>query len=120
MTDFIADMGLAYRAADLVVSRAGASSISEFCLLGQPVILIPSPNVAEDHQTKNAMALVNKQAALMVRDAEAADKLLPLALETVADEALLASLAGNVKKLGMADSAKTIAEKVLEMASAKR
>ena len=120
VTDFIADMGLAYRAADLVVSRAGASSISEFCLLGQPVILIPSPHVAEDHQTKNAMALVNKQAALMVRDAEAADKLLPLALETVADEALLASLAGNVKKLGMADSAKTIAEKVLEMASAKR
>ena len=75
VTDFISDMGVAYKAADLVVSRAGAGSISEFCLLGKPVILVPSPNVAEDHQTKNAMALVNKAAALYVKDAEA-DKIL--------------------------------------------
>ena len=72
VTDFITDMGAAYKAADLVVSRAGAGSISEFCLLGKPVILVPSPNVAEDHQTKNALALVNKQAALYVKDVEAA------------------------------------------------
>ena len=70
ITDFISDMGAAYKAADLVVSRAGAGSISEFCLLGKPVILVPSPNVAEDHQTKNAMALVNKQAALYVKDGQ--------------------------------------------------
>ena len=62
-TDFISDMNAAYSAADLIISRAGAGSISEFCLLGKPVILVPSPNVAEDHQTKNAMALVNKNAA---------------------------------------------------------
>ena len=69
--DFISDMGAAYKAADLVISRAGASSISEFCLIGKPVILVPSPNVAEDHQTKNAMALVNKDAAIYVKDADA-------------------------------------------------
>ena len=69
--DFISDMGAAYKAADLVISRAGASSISEFCLIGKPVILVPSPNVAEDHQTKNAMALVNKDAAIYVKDCEA-------------------------------------------------
>ena len=77
--DFISDMGAAYKAADLIISRAGASSISEFQIIGKPVILIPSPNVAEDHQTKNAMALVNKQAAIYVKDAEAPDTLLPLA-----------------------------------------
>lgn len=82
VTDFISDMGAAYKAADVVISRAGASSISEFQLIGKPVILVPSPNVAEDHQTKNALALVNKQAALLVRDAEAREKLLPLALQT--------------------------------------
>jgi UDP-N-acetylglucosamine--N-acetylmuramyl-(pentapeptide) pyrophosphoryl-undecaprenol N-acetylglucosamine transferase len=70
VTDFITDMGAAYKASDLVISRSGAGSISEFCLLGKPVILVPSPNVAEDHQTKNAMALVNKGAAVMVRDAD--------------------------------------------------
>ena len=71
--DFISDMGAAYKAADLVISRAGASSISEFQLIGKPVILVPSPNVAEDHQTKNAMALVNKDAALCVKDVDAPD-----------------------------------------------
>ncbi|MDE5550493.1 MAG: undecaprenyldiphospho-muramoylpentapeptide beta-N-acetylglucosaminyltransferase, partial [Bacteroidaceae bacterium] len=81
VTDFISDMGAAYKAADIVVSRAGAGSISEFCLLAKPVILVPSPNVAEDHQTRNAMALVNKQAALYVKDVEAAKLLLPLAID---------------------------------------
>ena len=71
VTDFITDMGAAYKAADLVISRAGASSISEFCLIGKPVILVPSPNVAEDHQTKNALALANRDAAIYVKDAEA-------------------------------------------------
>lgn len=116
VSDFISDMGLAYKAADLVISRAGASSISEFCLIGKPVILVPSPNVAEDHQTKNALALVNKDAALYVKDAEAPDLLLDLALKTVNDDAKLASLSENIKKLGRKDSANTIAEEVIKLA----
>ena len=79
--DFLSDMPDRYANADLVISRAGASSISEICLLGKPAILVPSPNVAEDHQTHNAMALVNKDAAVLVRDAEAAEKLIATALE---------------------------------------
>ena len=97
--DFISDMGAAYKAADLVISRAGASSISEFCLIGKPVVLVPSPNVAEDHQTKNAMALVNKNAALYVRDADAPQTLLQLAVDTVKDDEQLAQLSENIKKL---------------------
>lgn len=117
--DFITDMGTAYQAADLVISRAGASSISEFCLIGKPVILVPSPNVAEDHQTKNAMALVNKDAAIYVKDAEAADMLLSTALAIVGDEAKLKSLSENVKKLGLPDSADIIADEVLKLAEGK-
>ena len=116
-TDFISDMGVAYRAADLVVSRAGAGSISVFCLIGKPVILVPSPNVAEDHQTKNAMALVKKDAALMVTDAEAPERLIDLALTTVADSERLATLGANVKKMALPDSAKIIAQEVIEMAT---
>ncbi len=115
-TDFIADMGAAYRAADLVVSRAGASSISEFCLIGKPVVLVPSPNVAEDHQTKNAMALVNRQAAMYVKDADAPDTLLKLAIDTVADSAKLAALAANIKQLALPDSADIIAKEVIRLA----
>jgi UDP-N-acetylglucosamine--N-acetylmuramyl-(pentapeptide) pyrophosphoryl-undecaprenol N-acetylglucosamine transferase len=114
--DFISDMGTAYKAADLVISRAGASSISEFCLLGMPVILVPSPNVAEDHQTKNAMALVNKDAAIYVKDTEATDTLLQKALDTVADDAKLTSLSENIKKLGLKDSANVIADEVVKLA----
>ena len=114
--DFISDMAAAYKAADLVVSRAGASSISEFCLIGKPVILVPSPNVAEDHQTKNAMALVNKDAAILVKDADAPTSLLPLAMKTVADDEKLRSLAENILKLALPDSAEIIAKEVIRMA----
>jgi UDP-N-acetylglucosamine--N-acetylmuramyl-(pentapeptide) pyrophosphoryl-undecaprenol N-acetylglucosamine transferase len=116
MTDFISDMGVAYKAADLVISRAGASSISEFCLIGKPVILVPSPNVAEDHQTKNAMALVNKDAAIHVKDADAPDKLLEMAVKTVQDEEKLASLSANIFKMALPNSAEIIADAVIEMA----
>lgn len=119
VTDFISDMGAAYRAADLVVSRAGASSISEFCLIGKPVILVPSPNVAEDHQTKNAMALVEKDAALYVRDADAPDTLLQLAISTVRDDARLKKLNENILKLALPDSAAIIAAEVIRMAEGK-
>ncbi len=120
VTDFIADMGAAYRAADLVVSRAGASSISEFCLIGKPVILVPSPNVAEDHQTKNAMALSTRDAALFVRDADAPATLLQLAVDTVADQQRLDSLAAHIKPLGIAHSADIIADEVIRLAEEKR
>ena len=116
VTDFITDMGAAYRAADLVISRAGAGSISEFCLLGKPVILVPSPNVAEDHQTKNALALADKDAALYVKDAEAPATLLELAIRTVGDEAKLKSLSENVLKLALPDSANIIAKEVIKLA----
>ena len=116
VTDFIADMGAAYRASDLVISRAGAGSISEFCLVGMPAILVPSPNVAEDHQTKNAMALVAKGAALCVSDAEAPAKAIGLALRTVADGAGLARLAANAKALAKPDAADTIAREVVRLA----
>lgn len=117
--DFISNMDVAYAAADLVISRAGAGSISEFCLLGKPVILVPSPNVAEDHQTKNAMALVQKDAALFVADAEAPRTLMPLAVNTVNDAAKLASLSENVKKLAMPNAAEVIAREVIKLAEGK-
>ena len=116
--DFITDMGTAYRAADLVISRAGASSISEFCLIGKPVILVPSPNVAEDHQTKNAQALSTKGAAIYVKDADAPATLLQLAVDTVADVAKLSALSKNVKLLALPDSADIIAKEVIKLAKA--
>ena len=116
VTDFISDMGAAYKAADLVISRAGASSISEFCLIGKPVILVPSPNVAEDHQTKNALALSTRSAAIYVKDAEAPATLLELAVKTVNDEAKLKSLSENVLKLALPDSAEIIAKEVIKLA----
>ena len=116
VTDFISDMGAAYRAADLVISRAGAGSISEFCLLGKPVILVPSPNVAEDHQTKNAMALVSKDAALYVKDADAPAQLLALAVKTVNDDARLSTLGKNILKMALPHSADIIADEVIKLA----
>jgi UDP-N-acetylglucosamine--N-acetylmuramyl-(pentapeptide) pyrophosphoryl-undecaprenol N-acetylglucosamine transferase (EC 2.4.1.227) len=116
VTDFISDRGAAYKAADLVISRAGASSISEFCLIGKPVILVPSPNVAEDHQTKNALALSTRDAAIYVKDAEASATLLELALKTVNDDAKLKSLSENVLKLALPNSAEIIAKEVIKLA----
>lgn len=116
VTDFISDMATAYSAADLVISRAGAGSISEFCLLQKPVILVPSPNVAEDHQTKNALALVNKHAALFVKDAEAKEKLLDEALKAVNQPELLKELSTNIKELAFTDSANVIAKEVIKLA----
>lgn len=115
VTDFVSQMDLAYLAADLVISRAGASSISELCLLGKPSILVPSPNVAEDHQTHNAMALVKKDAALMVKDAEAEMKLIDLAIQTVKNPNRLKQLGENAYKMAYKDSAKIIANEVLKL-----
>lgn len=116
VTDFISDMATAYSAADLVISRAGAGSISEFCLLQKPVILVPSPNVAEDHQTKNALALVDKNAALYVKDAEAQELLLDKAIEAVGQPELLKNLSKNITELAFKDSANVIAREVLKLA----
>ena len=113
---FISNMDAAYAAADLVISRAGAGSISEFCLLGKAVILVPSPNVSEDHQTKNALALVNKDAALYVKDADATTHLIPLALSTVKDTNRLCSLRTNISALAYHSSAEVIADEVIALA----
>ena len=120
VTDFISRMDQAYCLADLVISRAGAGSISELCLLGKPSILVPSPNVAEDHQTHNAMALVNKHAALFVRDADAPEQLIPLALETVVDAEKLKELGTNAGAMALRDSARIIAEEVIKLAVEKK
>ncbi len=113
---FISNMDLAYRAADLVVSRAGASSISELQLLGKASLLIPSPNVAEDHQTKNAMALVSRNAALMIPDKDAGFKLVDVMLSTIGEERVLHMLSENVSKMALRDSAEKIVDKVLQIA----
>ncbi len=114
--EFISDMAVAYRAADLVVSRSGAGSISELQLLGKAAILVPSPNVAEDHQTKNTLALTTRDAALYVKDADAVRTLIPRALNAVADDALLANLSKNIKSLALPDAAKIIAQEVVVLA----
>lgn len=114
-SDFITRMDYAYVAADLVISRAGASSISELCLLKKPVVLVPSPNVAEDHQTKNAQALVDKQAAVMVTDREAERLLVPTALEIVRDEARLTSLGAHIAKLALEQSAERIVDEMIKI-----
>ena len=115
--DFISSMDAAYAAADLVISRAGAGSISEFCLLGKAVILVPSPNVSEDHQTKNALALVSKDAALYVKDVDAPTALIPLALDAVKDEARLSALSQNILTLAFHHSAEVIADEVIALAA---
>ena len=115
VTDFIKDMAAAYAAADLVISRAGAGSISEFCLLHKPVILVPSPNVAEDHQTKNAMALVNKQAAVMVKDAEVVERLGEVMERLLQDDGERKSLSEHILTLAMKDSDEMIAREILKI-----
>ena len=119
VTDFISHMDEAYRAADLVISRAGASSISELCLLGKPSILVPSPNVAEDHQTHNAMALVNRNAALLVKDVDAVKELIPMAITTVNDSAKLKELGQHALEMAFPDSAEVIAREVIKLAEQK-
>ena len=116
-SDFIARMDLAYAAADVVVSRSGASSVSEICAARKAAVFVPSPNVAEDHQTHNAMALVSRDAALLVRDAEAAEKLLPTALELVNDPERIARIAENVAPLARLDAAQTIADEIYKLAA---
>ena len=115
-TEFVQDMDQAYAASDLVISRAGAGTISELCLLGKPVILVPSPNVAEDHQTKNALALSDVGAAIHIRDVDARKELIPAAVDLVKDEARLKELHDNILKLAMHDSAQVIAHEVLKLA----
>ena len=115
-TDFVSQMPLAYALADLVISRAGASSISELCLLGKPSILVPSPNVAEDHQTHNAMALVKKDAGVLVKDIDAKDQMVATALSLIHDTARLEALRANILTLALPDSAKRIAEEVMKLA----
>lgn len=118
ITDFVSNMASALSAANLVVSRAGAGSISEFSLLGKAVILVPSPNVSEDHQTKNAMALVEKGAAIYVADAKAGEELLPTAVATVNNEEKIKALESNIVKLAKPNAAQEIAEEVLILADA--
>ena len=115
-TAFLSHMPLAYALADLVISRAGASSISELCLLGKPSILVPSPNVAEDHQTHNAMALVKKDAAVLVKDVDAQKDLISTALSLIQDDKQLDVLHGNILQLALPDSARLIAEEVMNLA----
>ena len=118
ITDFVSNMASALSAADIVVSRAGAGSISEFALLGKAVILVPSPNVSEDHQTKNAMALVDKDAAIYVADANVKEELLDKAIETVNDSMKIALLEANIQKMAKPDAANEIADEVLKLADA--
>ena len=113
--DFIQRMDLAFAAADVVVSRSGASTVSEICAMGKACIFVPSPNVAEDHQTHNAMALVRKDAALIVKDAEAAEKLLPTALGLLADPERTASLGANAEKMALRDAAQVICDEVYKL-----
>ena len=115
LTKFIDRMDLAYAAADLVISRAGAATISELCLIQKPAILVPSPNVSEDHQTKNALALVNKDAAIMVKDKDATSTMYQTALDLLNDEARLKTISENVGKSGMKDSANKIAQEILSL-----
>lgn len=114
--EFISRMDLAYAAADIVISRAGASSISELCNIGMPSILVPSPNVAEDHQTKNAMALVNKNAALLVKDSEAHHQLVETAIGLLGNNAQQVTLTNNISQMAFHNSANVIAREVLKLA----
>lgn len=109
---FLSRMDLAYSAADVVISRAGAGTISELCLVGKPTILVPSPNVSEDHQTKNAMALVEKDAAVMIADKEIDDKLFQETFELVKNKELCQLMSANIKTLAKPEATKTIVDEV--------
>ena len=113
--DFISRMDLAFAAADVVISRSGASTVSEVCAMGKATVFVPSPNVAEDHQTHNAMALVRKDAALIVKDAEAPEKLLPTALDLVHDPSRIASLEKNALAMALRDAAQVICDEIYKL-----
>lgn len=115
VTPFINDMASAYAAADLVVSRAGAGSISELELLGKPCILVPSPNVAEDHQTKNAMALAERNAAVMVTDAEASEKLVDTVISLLGNKNRLADMSANILNMAMPASDEKIVDEIVKL-----
>ena len=117
MRPFIDRMDLAYAVADVIIARAGALTISELCLASTPSVLVPSPNVAEDHQTKNAMALVEKNAAILVKDSDAKDKMIQKALEIIDNESLMNSLSDNILKLGKPNAAKDIAAQIIKIAN---
>ncbi|MFT7588262.1 MAG: UDP-N-acetylglucosamine--N-acetylmuramyl-(pentapeptide) pyrophosphoryl-undecaprenol N-acetylglucosamine transferase, partial [Limisphaerales bacterium] len=112
--DFISRMDAAYAAADIIISRAGGT-ISELCIIGKPAILLPSPNVAEDHQAKNVAALRDKGAAVLIKDSEAKEKLGAEILELIQDEARRNTIAQNIKKLAKPDAANSIAKEVLSL-----
>ncbi len=112
---FIDRMDLAYEAATVVVSRSGACSVSELCLVGKPTLFVPSPNVAEDHQTHNAMALVEKGAAVMVRDAEAVERVVPVVEELVADPERLARLSAEIRRMATPNAAADVADAALKL-----
>lgn len=113
--DFLTRMDLSYKIADLVISRAGAGSIAELAMLAKPTILVPSPNVAEDHQTKNAQALVDRQAAILVADKDAGKYLIDVALDRIADDNELKLLANNISKLAQHNSADRIVDEILKV-----
>ena len=113
--DFIARMDLAYAAADVVVSRSGASSVSELCAAHKAVIFVPSPNVTEDHQTHNAMALVNRGAAIIIHDTEAEEKLMSAACTLVHDQDRIASLENNIAGMAHSDAAGAIVDEIYKL-----
>jgi UDP-N-acetylglucosamine--N-acetylmuramyl-(pentapeptide) pyrophosphoryl-undecaprenol N-acetylglucosamine transferase len=113
--DFIERIDMAYAVADVIISRAGACTISELCIVGKPVILVPSPNVAEDHQTKNAMALVNRNAGMMISDHDAADKLIPEAIELLNNSNRMKQCAKNIKTMAIADSSEKIVDEIYKI-----
>jgi UDP-N-acetylglucosamine--N-acetylmuramyl-(pentapeptide) pyrophosphoryl-undecaprenol N-acetylglucosamine transferase len=115
ITAFLEKMDMAYAAADVVISRAGALSISEICVTGKASVLVPSPNVSEDHQTKNAMSLVNKNAAIMVKDTDARYNMIKTAFDLVKNDVVKNSLEKNAKSLGKPNAANEIANKVFEI-----
>jgi UDP-N-acetylglucosamine--N-acetylmuramyl-(pentapeptide) pyrophosphoryl-undecaprenol N-acetylglucosamine transferase len=117
---FIDRMDLAYAMADLVICRAGALTISELSQLGQAAMLIPSPNVAEDHQTKNALALVEKQAAVLLPDPEAGERIISEAMSLLAQPEALARLGKNIKAMALPNAAAQIADEVLQLIDKKR
>jgi UDP-N-acetylglucosamine--N-acetylmuramyl-(pentapeptide) pyrophosphoryl-undecaprenol N-acetylglucosamine transferase len=116
--EFVNRMDLAYAAADVIISRAGAGTIAELCAIKKPVILVPSPNVAEDHQTKNALSLLNENAAVFVADRDAEEKLVNKAIELINDKALQKKLSNNIGKLALPDADEVIANEVMKIAGA--